>query len=83
MCLLEALYSVDGTGHGKRSGDGMARLPSPHSGAEFPELKNSKFGTSLLVQWLRLHTPNVGSLGSIPGQGTRPHMLQLRPGTAK
>ena len=24
-----------------------------------------------MVQWLRLHTPNAGGLGSIPGQGTR------------
>ena len=28
-------------------------------------------------------TPNTGGLGSIPGQGTRPHMLQLRYGAAK
>ena len=35
-----------------------------------------------MVQWLRLHTPGVGVLGSIPGQGTRSHMLQLRPGMA-
>ncbi|TEA28872.1 hypothetical protein DBR06_SOUSAS4010089, partial [Sousa chinensis] len=35
-------------------------------------------GTSLVVQWLRLHTPNAGSPGSIPGQGTRSHMPQLR-----
>ena len=28
-------------------------------------------GTSLVVQWLRLHAPNVGS---IPGRGTRSHM---------
>ena len=34
-------------------------------------------GTSLMVQWLRLHAPNVRGLRSIPGQGTRPHMLQL------
>ena len=34
-------------------------------------------GTSLVVQWLRLHTPNAGSLCSIPGQRTRSHMLQL------
>ncbi|TEA36668.1 hypothetical protein DBR06_SOUSAS310070, partial [Sousa chinensis] len=33
---------------------------------------------SLVVQWLRLHTPNAGGPGSIPGQGTRSHMLQLR-----
>ena len=39
--------------------------------------------TSLVVQWLRLHTPNAEGSGSIPGQGTRSHMLQLRPGTAK
>ena len=28
-------------------------------------------GTSLVVQWLRLCALNAGSLGSIPGQGTR------------
>ena len=46
--------------------------------------------TSLVVQWLRLCTPNAGGWGSIPGQRTRPHMLQLRvcmlhlkPGAAK
>ena len=34
--------------------------------------------TSLVVQWLRLHAPNAGGLGSIPGQGTESHMTQLR-----
>ena len=34
-------------------------------------------GTSL-SQWLRPHAPNTGDPGSIPGQGTRSHMLQLR-----
>ena len=38
---------------------------------------NNNTGTSLVVQWLRLHVPNSGGLGSIPGQGTRSHMLQL------
>ena len=28
-------------------------------------------GTSLLVKWLRLHTSNAGSVGLIPGQGTK------------
>ena len=28
-------------------------------------------GTSLTVQWLRLHTSNAGVLGLIPGQGTK------------
>ena len=35
-------------------------------------------GTSLVVQWLRLCAPSAGGLGSIPGQGTRSHMPQLR-----
>ena len=33
--------------------------------------------TSLVVQWLRLHTPNAGGLGLIPSPGTRSHMPQL------
>ena len=33
--------------------------------------------------WLRLCTPNAGGLGSIPGQGTRSHMPQLKPIEAK
>ena len=48
------------------------------------------FETSLVVQWLRLHTPSAGGLGLIPGQGTRScmpqlraRMLQRRPGAAK
>ena len=40
-------------------------------------------GTSLVIQWGRLYAPNVGDLGSIPGQGSRSHMIQLRPSTAK
>ena len=31
-------------------------------------------GTSLVVQWVRLHAPSAGGLGSIPGRGTRSHM---------
>ena len=53
-------------------------------------IKSWIVGTSLVVQWLRLHAPNAGGPGSIPGQGTRSHMpqwrscvLQLRPGVAK
>ncbi|TEA30236.1 hypothetical protein DBR06_SOUSAS12710011, partial [Sousa chinensis] len=33
---------------------------------------------SLVLQWLRLLTPNAGGPGSIPGQGTRSHMPQRR-----
>ena len=35
-------------------------------------------GTSSVVQWLRLHAPNAGGLGSNPSQETRSHILQLR-----
>ena len=35
-------------------------------------------GTSLMVQWLRLHASNAGGAGSIPDQGTRSHMPQLK-----
>ena len=35
-------------------------------------------GTSLVVQCLRLCAPNAEDPGSIPGQGTRSHRLQLR-----
>ena len=34
-----------------------------------------------MVQWLRLHAPNTGGPGSIPGQGTRSHGLQLEDST--
>ena len=35
-------------------------------------------GASLVVQWLRLRAPNAGGPGSIPGQETRFHVLQLK-----
>ena len=35
-------------------------------------------GTSFVVQWLRLCSPNTGGPASIPGQGTRSRMPQLR-----
>ena len=38
----------------------------------------AKQGTALLVQWLRLCTPNAGDPGPIPDEGTRSHMQQLR-----
>ena len=34
--------------------------------------------TSLVVRWLRLHSPNARGRGSISGQGTKSHMPQLR-----
>ena len=32
---------------------------------------DSDRGTSLVVQWVRLHAPNAGGPGLIPGRGTR------------
>ena len=40
-------------------------------------------GTSLVVQRLRLYTPNAGGLSLILGQGTRSPILQIRPSVAK
>ena len=45
--------------------------------------RRRSYGTFLVVQWLRLCASNAGDPGSISGQGTRSHMLQLRQGTAK
>ena len=40
--------------------------------------KSYRLGTSLVVQRLRLHPPNAGGPGSIPGWGTRSCMPQLK-----
>ena len=50
----------------------------PHTMVLRLYISNYRLGTSLAVQWLRLHAPNAGSPGSIPGQGTRSYMPQLR-----
>ena len=43
-------------------------------------IKNKVDGTSLVVQWLRLHAPNAGGLGLIPGRGTKiPHTATKDP----
>ena len=42
------------------------------------QLIKPTMGSSLVFQWLRLHPPNAGGPGWIPGQVTRSHMLQLR-----
>ena len=57
-----------------RKGKSLARMPDFLLQRLESEMRQ---GTSLVVQWLRLHTPNAGDPGSIPGQGTRCHMPQL------
>ena len=49
----------------------VAGIPPVHS----ERLRDKQEGTSLGVQWLRLHSPNVGKPVSIFGQGTRSHIL--------
>ena len=48
---------------------GAKRTESLKPGVEQGRLVS---GTSLVVQRLRIHAPNAGGLGSIPGQGTDP-----------
>ena len=49
-----------------------------------PQSWSKEGWTSLVILWLRLCIPNAGGLSSIPSQGTRFHVLQLKdPGTSK
>ena len=32
----------------------------------------------MMVQWLKPHSPSAGGWGSIPSQGIRSHLLQLK-----
>ena len=49
---------------------------SHHDGISALIRKDTR-GTSLAVQWLRLHTSSAGGMGSIPGRGTKiPHAVQ-------
>ena len=41
-------------------------------------MRNTYPGTSLTVQWLRLHAPNSGGTGLFPDQG-----IQIPPNTTK
>ena len=52
--------------------------------SERPSLKKSTNKKLLcLVQWLGLSAPNARGQGSIPDQGSRSHMPQLRPRAVK
>ena len=71
--------------HGVAKSQTQLKRLSAHTHAEQeqnPTANSSKPkwipGTSLTVQWPRLHTPNAGGLSSIPGQEIRSHMPQLR-----
>ena len=58
-----------------------AQSPNLKMTREFLEIHEFEFktsGTSLLVQWPSFWAYNAGGPSSIPGQGTRSHMPQLR-----
>ena len=55
--------------------EGEVELRSPVYGV----FQKGTMGSSLVVQWLRLLAPTA----RVPGQGTRSHMLQLKPSIAK
>ena len=57
---------------------GYLSLQLKQSYIAFPCTKACSRGNSLVVQWLKLHTPNAGGPGSIPGQGTRSRMPQVK-----
>ena len=40
--------------------------------------RETRVWTSLVDQWLRLHNPDAGGLGSIPGQGTASRMTATK-----
>ena len=49
---------------------------TPHSNILAVNVKHVE--TSLVIQWLRLHSPNTGGPGSIPGQRSKFYMPQLK-----
>ena len=46
----------------------------PHTHFYFSINNKSDQGTSLVVQWLRLHASHAGGLGWVPDQGARYHI---------
>ena len=77
------LVSQAGSGLSTTPGS-LAKLKSHHASSTWasshcrPLVCKNNSGTSLVIQWLKLHTPNAGGPCSIHGQGTRSHMLLLK-----
>ena len=62
-----------------------SRITAVPIDSSYAHPRNETAGTSLAIQWLRLHTPNGEGPGSIPDQGTISHMpwLKIPPATMK
>ena len=81
---LELVSQVKQTAHLGPNQPIDSPLNPRHLGVEyFLSIKIFRSGTSLVVQWLGLCTPSAGGLGSIPGQGAKSRVQQLRPSAAK
>ena len=57
-----------------------SRSPGHSQGEEITrsEYQEVRLLGTILEEWLRLHNPNAGAPGSIPGQGIRSHVPQLK-----
>ena len=78
FCLLYILAWVLEQSATRKMPTSPSRNKTKQKNHKNQALKKAHSGTSLVVQWLRLCTPNAGGPGSIPGQGTRSHMPQLK-----
>ena len=56
---------------------GLLQVTAIYSTGQMSCFKIHICGTSLVVQWLRLHAPSAGGQGLILDQGTKSHILQL------
>ena len=61
--------------------EGMHMLSTRHGITQL--MLKATQGLPWWSKWLKLHTPNPGAPGLIPGWGTRFHKLQLKHGTTK
>ena len=61
--------------------EGMHMLSTRHGVTQL--MLKATQGLPWWSKWLKLHTPNPGAPGLIPGWGTRFHKLQLKHGTTK
>ena len=75
---LDWCYSWSQMGVNYPEGDGMAQRPEHSFGTDIKRPVVGGGGSSLVVQWLKLHVPNSGGPGSTPGQESRSHMPQLK-----
>ena len=78
--MYERIMAVNFSNTAERHQPTVSRiLPNPKQKIQ----RKVSIRTSLVVQWLKLHTLNAGGLGLILSQRTGFHMLQLRDSTCR